>query len=110
MVREILDEAREEGITAVELLKDGFGKGMEELGEEFAEGEIFLPELIMAAEAMAIVTDRVDEELAESGAAGEKKGTICSQISFPATSSSPTETRPCTNTFSSGFRRFRYFS
>lgn len=76
MVREILDEAREEGITAVELLKDGFGKGMEELGEEFAEGEIFLPELIMAAEAMAIVTERVDEELAESGAAGEKKGTI----------------------------------
>lgn len=76
MVLEILDEAREEGISAVELLKDGFGKGMEELGEEFAEGEIFLPELIMAAEAMAIVTDRVDEELAESGNTSEKKGTI----------------------------------
>jgi len=76
MVLEILDEAREEGISAVELLKDGFGKGMEELGEEFAEGEVFLPELIMAAEAMAIVTDRVDEELAESGGASEKKGTV----------------------------------
>jgi trimethylamine corrinoid protein len=75
MVREVLDKAKEEGITAVELLKEGFGKGMEELGDEFAEGEIFLPELIMAAEAMKIVTDRVDEEMAD-GAAAEKKGTI----------------------------------
>ena len=75
MVREVLDKAKEEGITAVELLKEGFGKGMEELGDEFAEGEIFLPELIMAAEAMKIVTDRVDEEMAD-GAAAEKKGKI----------------------------------
>lgn len=76
MVLEVLDKAKAEGITAVELLKDGFGKGMEALGEQFAEGEIFLPELIMAAEAMKLVTDRVEEELAEGGAEMEKKGTI----------------------------------
>lgn len=76
MVLEVLDAAKADGIPAVDLLKDGFGKGMEELGEQFAEGEIFLPELIMAAEAMKIVTDRVDEELAESGAEVEKKGTV----------------------------------
>ena len=76
MVLEVLDKAKAEGITAVELLKDGFGKGMEELGEQFAEGEIFLPELIMAAEAMKIVTDRVEEELAAGGAELERKGTI----------------------------------
>ncbi len=75
MVLEVLDNAKAEGITAVELLKDGFGKGMEELGAEFADGEIFLPELIIAAEAMKVVTDRVDEEMAD-GAEAEKKGTI----------------------------------
>ncbi len=75
MVLEVLDKAKAEGITAVELLKDGFGKGMEELGAEFADGEIFLPELIIAAEAMKVVTDRVDEEMAD-GAELEKKGTI----------------------------------
>lgn len=76
MVLEVLDNAKAEGISAVELLKDGFGKGMEELGEQFAEGEIFLPELIVAAEAMKIVTDRVEEELAASGEKIERKGTI----------------------------------
>lgn len=74
-VLSVLEDAKAEGITAVELLKDGFGKAMEELGEEFAEGEVFLPELIVAAEAMKIVTDRVDEEMAASGG-GEKKGTV----------------------------------
>ena len=42
-VESILEEAKAEGITAVELLKDGFGKGMEELGEAFSEGTIFFP-------------------------------------------------------------------
>lgn len=75
MVLEVLDKAKEEGVSAVELLKDGFAKGMEELGEQFAEGEIFLPELILAAEAMKLVTDRVEEEVA-AGAEMEKKGTV----------------------------------
>lgn len=75
-VESILNDAKADGISAVELLKEGFGKGMEMLGEAFAEGEIFLPELIMAAESMKIVTDRVDEELASGGDAVDKKGTI----------------------------------
>lgn len=75
-VEEILNDAKEEGISAVELLKDGFSRGMEQLGEMFAEGEAFLPELIMAAEAMKIVTERVEEELAENGDGVEKKGTV----------------------------------
>lgn len=76
MVRDVLDKAKAEGISAIELLKDGFGKGMEELGEQFAEGEVFLPELIVAAEAMKIVTERVEEEVASGGSQMERKGTI----------------------------------
>ncbi|MFV0363282.1 MAG: B12-binding domain-containing protein [Suipraeoptans sp.] len=74
-VEQILNDAKVDGITAVELLKDGFGKGMEELGEAFAEGDVFLPELLMASQAMKIVTDRVDEEVSV-GAASDKKGVI----------------------------------
>lgn len=76
MVLDVLDKAKAEGISAVELLKEGFGKGMEELGELFAEGEVFLPELIVAAEAMKLVTDRVEEEMAASGEKLERKGAI----------------------------------
>lgn len=75
-VEKILDEAKAEGISAVELLKDGFGKGMEDLGDAFAEGEVFLPELLMASQAMKIVTDRVEEEVASGNEAVERKGTV----------------------------------
>lgn len=76
MAAEVLDAGAAEGITAVELLQEGFSKGMNELGEQFSRGEIFLPELIFATEVMKIVTDRVDEELAANGDAGTDKGKI----------------------------------
>ncbi|WP_419025049.1 cobalamin B12-binding domain-containing protein [Emergencia sp.] len=75
-VEEILDDAKADGITAVQLLQEGFAKGMEELGDAFAEGEVFLPELIMASEVMKIVTARVEEEVAAGGKVAEKKGTV----------------------------------
>lgn len=76
MAAEVLDAGAAEGITAVELLQEGFSKGMNELGEQFSRGEIFLPELIFATEVMKVVTDRVDEELAANGDAGTDKGKI----------------------------------
>ncbi|MCB6993568.1 corrinoid protein [bacterium 210820-DFI.6.37] len=76
MAAEVLDAGAAEGITAVELLQEGFSKGMNELGEQFSRGEIFLPELIFATEVMKVVTDRVDEELAAKGDAGTDKGKI----------------------------------
>lgn len=67
MAREVMDEGAAEGVTTVELLQEGFSKGMNELGDQFGRGEIFLPELIFATEVMSVVTDRVDEELAANG-------------------------------------------
>lgn len=75
-VEQILDDAKADGISAVELLKDGFSKGMEELGDAFAEGEVFLPELLMASQAMKVVTNRVEEEVAAGGQADSRKGTV----------------------------------
>lgn len=76
LVEQILDDAKADGISAVELLKDGFGKGMEALGDAFAEGEVFLPELITASQVMKIVTDRVEEEVAAGGKNVERKGVV----------------------------------
>lgn len=76
MAAEVLDEAAAQGISAVELLQEGFSKGMNELGEQFGRNEIFLPELIFATEVMKVVTDRVDEELVEKGEKSVNKGTI----------------------------------
>lgn len=76
MANEVLEEAAAEGVTAVELLQEGFSRGMNELGDQFGRGEIFLPELIFATEVMSIATDAVDKELAEKGGEAEKKGKV----------------------------------
>ena len=44
MAAEVIEEGKAEGITAVEMLQEGFSKGMNELGDQFGRGEIFLPE------------------------------------------------------------------
>jgi corrinoid protein of di/trimethylamine methyltransferase len=40
------------GIDPVEAIENGLSRGVQEVGRKFADGEAFLPELIMAAEAM----------------------------------------------------------
>lgn len=72
---ECMDIAAEIGIDSVELLSDGFSAGMNALGEQFAEGEVYLPELIFASEVMKSVTDRIEEELKATGGKIENKGT-----------------------------------
>ena len=72
----VLEEGRKAGITAVELLQEGFSKGMNELGLRFGRGEAFLPELLMASEVMLVVTDAVDKELSQSDRKAQRMGTI----------------------------------
>lgn len=72
MCNEVLAEGKAMGISCVDMLQEGFSKGMNELGDQFGRGEIFLPELIFATEVMSIATDAVDEELAALGETTEK--------------------------------------
>ena len=71
-----LKEGKENGVSAVELMQEGFSKGMTELGDKFGRGDAFLPELIFASEVMKIATDAVDEELAAESREIKKAGTI----------------------------------
>ena len=70
----VLDEAIEAGMDLKKLLEKGLAEGMSELGEQFSSGEVFLPELLMAAEIMQKATGRIEQELAKSGIFTEKKG------------------------------------
>lgn len=76
MAAEALEAGKAEGVTAVEMLQEGFSKGMNELGDQFGRGEIFLPELIFATEVMKVATDAVDEELAAGGQDAEKAASL----------------------------------
>ena len=45
-VNEVIDK-----IAPLDLVQKGMMPGMQEIGDKFSEGEVFLPELLMAAEA-----------------------------------------------------------
>ncbi len=58
-------QAIEDGIDPLDLLQDGLTAGVKAVGDMFGRGEVFLPQLAMAAEAMKAGVRHVDPLLAE---------------------------------------------
>jgi trimethylamine corrinoid protein len=63
-----------EGIAPADIMQNGFVKGIQEVGELFESGEVFLPELMMSADAMAGATEVTNAAL--EGEAAAVKGRI----------------------------------
>jgi corrinoid protein of di/trimethylamine methyltransferase len=51
------------GVDLLKVIEEGLAKGIREVGEKFANGEIFLPELVMAAETMKRTLEILEPEL-----------------------------------------------
>ena len=71
---EVAKRAIDSGIAPGDIMQNGFVKGIQEVGELFESGELFLPELMMSADAMAGATEVTNAAL--EGGAAEVKGTI----------------------------------
>jgi trimethylamine corrinoid protein len=71
---EVARRALDEGISPAEIMREGFVKGIQEVGELFESGELFLPELMLSAGAMAVATEITNAAL--SGAAAAAKGRV----------------------------------
>lgn len=71
---EITHKALTEGIDPIELLTRGFIAGINDVGERFGCGKLFLPDLILAADAMKSVTDICSSALPQEKI--EKKGKL----------------------------------
>jgi len=69
-------EALEMGIDPMKILQDGASKGMDVISEQYNEGEAFLPELVLAGDAMTAVIDLLFENMDAEQAATSKVGTI----------------------------------
>ena len=59
--------ALEKGIEPVAAINEGFVKGIQAVGDLFGREEIFLPELVMGADAMTAATDILGEAIKKSG-------------------------------------------
>ena len=72
----LVKEAVENGITAKDILDGGLVRGMKELGEDFSLGEVFVPEMLRAANCMTAATEILKPLLA-GGAGGAAAGRVC---------------------------------
>jgi trimethylamine corrinoid protein len=66
---EVAARALGQGIAPADIMQNGFVKGIQEVGELFESGELFLPELMMSADAMAGATEVTNAALEGTAAA-----------------------------------------
>ena len=69
-------EALANGVDPLEAVEKGFAVAIRDLGDKFDRMEIFLPELVMGAEAMKAAVDILKEAILAKGETLEKKGTV----------------------------------
>ena len=73
LVKSSVQKAVEEGIIAKEILNEGLLAGMDEVGDLFKEGEMFVPEVLVAAKAMQAGVEIIKPLLLASGVEASAK-------------------------------------
>ena len=73
IVKELVQQAIDEGIAASSILQDGLLAGMDIVGVKFKNNEVFVPEVLVAARAMNMGAQILKPLLAESGAKAKGK-------------------------------------
>lgn len=75
VVKELVQQAIDQGIPAQQILDEGLLSGMDVIGEKFKANEVFVPEVLIAARAMNIGAGLLKPLLAESGQ--KAAGKVC---------------------------------
>lgn len=75
-VNEYVEKALEAGISPMDILNKGLASALQELGVLFAEEEVFLPELLLAADITMEVMNRLSKQFEQSESRIEKRGSI----------------------------------
>ncbi len=66
----------ERGIDPLEAINKGFVVGVNHIGDQFSRGEAFLPELVMAGEAMKAAVSVLEPEMARQGTKRKMEGKV----------------------------------
>ena len=64
---ELAQQALADSIAPLDAINNGYVPGMHEVGEQFARGEMFLPDMMASAEAMRAAMAVLEPELTRSG-------------------------------------------
>jgi corrinoid protein of di/trimethylamine methyltransferase len=72
----LAQEALTAGIAPLDAINEGFVPGMHAVGEQFAHGKMFLPDMMASAEAMRAAMSVLEPELKKLGAERPIAGTV----------------------------------
>lgn len=75
IVKQLVQDAVDQGIPARQILEEGLLAGMDVIGQKFKNNEVFVPEVLVAARAMNMGTAILKPLLAESGE--KAAGKVC---------------------------------
>jgi trimethylamine corrinoid protein len=75
-LQKTVEEALKEGIPPADIIEQGMSPGMKEVGERFARYEIYLPEMMLSAEAWETAMKILEPKLVESGGARQVRGKV----------------------------------
>ena len=75
VVKELVQQAIDEGVPAQQILDEGLLSGMSVVGEKFKNNEVFVPEVLVAARAMNMGAALLKPLLAENGM--KASGRVC---------------------------------
>ena len=75
IVKELVQQAIDQGIPAQQILEEGLLSGMSVIGEKFKNNEIFVPEVLVAARAMNAGSELLKPLLMENGV--KASGKVC---------------------------------
>jgi corrinoid protein of di/trimethylamine methyltransferase len=73
--KKIAEESIADGIDPLDMINEGFSEGIKRMGDLFDRGEVFLPTLIIASEAMVSAV-KILEAALPSGASDKKLGVV----------------------------------
>lgn len=64
---QLVNDGLGKGVDPIDAVERGLARGIMKVGKDFGAGEVFLPELIMAADVMKKATSILDEKIKASG-------------------------------------------
>jgi len=73
---ELAQQALTEGVAPIEAINNGYVPGMHDVGEQFAKGQMYLPDMMASAEAMRAAMAVLDPELKKLGTARPMAGVV----------------------------------
>ncbi len=72
----LAQQALDAGVAPIDAINNGYVPGMQDVGEQFAEGQMFLPDMMASAEAMHAAMSVLDPELRKLGAERPMEGVV----------------------------------